>query len=176
MQECSAQKQILVIFILLLCLCLTGCGASKESYEPLKEGDVYRDFTGELADGGSFTLSDHEGKIILLNFWATWCGPCVGEMPAFPQLIEKYGDSLALVAVDSGEKTKTVTDFLDNRGYTFPVVLDTDGSISNMYPTDGIPYTLIIDTDGRIAYINLGAWDADRMFEEYSKMIDSLLQ
>ena len=176
MQECRTQKRILIILAFLLCLYLTGCGESEVSYEPLKEGDAYRDFTGELADGGSFTLSDHEGKIILLNFWATWCGPCVGEMPAFPRLIEKYGDSLALVAVDCEENEKTVTDFLDNEGYTFPVVLDIDGSICNMYPTDGIPYTLIIDTDGTIAYINLGAWDADTMFEEYSEIIDSLLQ
>ena len=142
---------------------------------PIAKGDAYRDFTATLTDGSEFTLSDHEGKVILLNFWATWCGPCVGEMPAFERLQETYGEDLALVAVNSGEDEATVAGFLEENGYTFPVVLDQEYAVSNLYPTEGIPYTVIIGTDGKVASIQLGAGDADAMYEHYCKLIDGLL-
>lgn len=142
---------------------------------PAKVGQTYRDFSGTLVSGDSFTLSDHLGSVIMLNFWATWCGPCVGEMPAFPKLVEKYGDDLTLVAVNIGEDSDTVTAFLEKQGYLFPVVLDEDYTISDLYPTDGIPYTLIIGKDGVISKIHLGADDADTMFETYSSDIDAAL-
>ena len=162
-------KIIAIIIAFVICLSLTACieRRPESPYEAVEVGDKYRDFAGELATGGEFKLSDHEGKVILLNFWATWCGPCVGEMPAFSRLIEKYGDDLVLVAVNSGEDADTVKDFLDKNGYTFNVLLDPDYEISDLYPTDGIPYTLIIDRDGKIYNIHLGASDADTMFDEY---------
>ena len=63
--------------------------------EPINQ-DLAPDFTATLADGSSFTLSEHRGSVILLNFWATWCGPCVGEMPAFEQLNNEYGDEVVI--------------------------------------------------------------------------------
>ncbi|MCM1191289.1 MAG: TlpA family protein disulfide reductase [Butyrivibrio sp.] len=161
--------------VLMLCFMLTACGEEQQS-EPVAEGDEYRDFTVVLADGSDFTLSDHEGSVILLNFWATWCGPCVGEMPAFPRLLEKYGDALTLIAVDLGEKADTVESFLERNGYDFPVALDTEGDIGSLYPSDGIPYTVLIGRDGRIAYIHLGASGADEMYESYCAEIDTLLE
>lgn len=175
------KKLTALVLALLLCLTLTACG-DKETSEITSEppsdplaGTRYTDFTGALLGGGEYTLSDHEGKVILLNFWATWCGPCVGEMPAFPRLIEKYGDDLALVAVDLEEDDQTVADFMAKNGYEFPVVLDTDGAIGALYPTDGIPYTIIIAPDGTISATSLGADGADAMFEHYSQAIDEAL-
>lgn len=156
----------------LLCIALAACGGAEGA---VKEGDAYRDFTASLAGGGELTLSDNKGKVILLNFWATWCGPCVGEMPAFPRLVEKYGDDLALIAVDCGEDEATVKNFLETNGYTFPVVLDLEGKVSALYPADGLPYTLLIDRDGKIVSIHEGAGSADDMFELYSNEIDRLL-
>lgn len=143
---------------------------------PIAKGDAYRDFTATLTDGSEFTLSDHEGKVILLNFWATWCGPCVGEMPAFEKLQETYGEDLVLVAVNSGEDEETVTSFLEENGYTFPVVLDPEYAVAMLYPTDGIPYTVIIGTDGKVAVTQVGAGDADTMYAHYSELIDGLLE
>ena len=97
-------KALCLVLLLALALPLAGCQSEttpEGPAAPIAEGDAYRDFTAPLADGGEFTLSDHEGKVILLNFWATWCGPCVGEMPAFERLQETYGEDLALVAVNS---------------------------------------------------------------------------
>lgn len=141
---------------------------------PVEEGEAYRDFTAVLADGSSFTLSEHEGSVILLNFWATWCGPCVREMPAFSRLLEKYGEELTLLAVNLGEDEETVKSFLDRNGYTFPVALDPDGEIGALYPSDGIPYTVVIGRDGKIACVHLGANGADVMYEYYCAEIDKL--
>lgn len=150
-------------------------GETETASGPIAEGDAYRDFTATLADGSSFTLSDHEGKVILLNFWATWCGPCVGEMPAFEQLQETYGDDLVLLAVNCGEDEATVTGFLEKNGYTFPVALDTEYEISQLYPTDGIPYTVIIGADGKVSATQVGAADADTMYAHYCEVVDGLL-
>ena len=143
---------------------------------PIAKGDAYRDFTATLTDGSEFTLSDHEGKVILLNFWATWCGPCVGEMPAFEKLQETYGEDLVLLAVNSGEDEGTVTSFLEKNGYTFPVARDPEYAVAMLYPTDGIPYTVIIGTDGKVAVTQVGAGDADTMYAHYSELIDGLLE
>ena len=113
--------------------------------------------------------------MILLNFWATWCGPCVGEMPAFEQLQETYGEDLVLLAVNSGEDEGTLKAFLEENGYTFPVALDPRYEVALLYPSDSIPYTVIIGADGKVAAIQLGAADADTMYAHYCELIDGLL-
>lgn len=172
----------MMMAVLIVCALLTGCGAStsedsddstqtsgKDSrvYVALKEGDAMRDFTAEVNDGSSFTLSDHEGEVILLNFWATWCGPCVEEMPAFQKLYEEYGDKISILAVDVSEDKETVDSFLADKDYTFPIAYDEDGSVSNKYPTEGIPYTLVIGKDGTVKNIFVGAKGADEQYKKY---------
>ncbi|MCH5269711.1 MAG: TlpA family protein disulfide reductase [Lachnospiraceae bacterium] len=176
------RKRIIIFMtIFALCLSLTACGNGSSNknnnlYEAVAEGEEMRDFTGELVGGGELKLSDLKGKVILLNFWATWCGPCVGEMPAFPKLMEKYGDDLALVTVNVGEDAETIQEFLDKNSYSELIVfLDEDYAISNLYPSEGIPYTIIIDREGVISATQLGAHDADTMFYEYSSLIDTVL-
>lgn len=151
--------------------------APEESFAPgvIAVGAPAPDFTAQLVDGTSFQLSEQKDKAVLLNFWATWCGPCVGELPAFTRLVETYGDKIALLAVNCGEDEQTVTGFLEQNGYTFPVALDLEGEISSLYPTDGIPYTLIIAPDGTISSIQLGASGADEMFDHYSAELDKAL-
>ena len=188
-------------FMLALCLLLAACGGNPEGGRtdgggegtedkaaaggdgqenqvsgPLQVGDEYRDFTVTQTDGTEFTLSDHEGSVILLNFWATWCGPCVREMPAFPMLLEKYGEELTLLAVNAGEAEKTVKSFLEKNGYEFPVASDPDNEINSLYPSEGIPYTVLIGRDGKIASIHLGADTADAMYAAYCEEIDALLE
>lgn len=150
-------------------------GPAQAQPGPIEVGLAAPDFTATLVDGSSFTLSEQQGKVVLLNFWATWCGPCVREMPAFTRLVDTYGDQLALLAVNSGESEQTVQDFLDEKGYAFPVAADPDWAVGELYPTDSIPYTVIIAPDGTIAGIQLGAADADAMFDHYCQEIDKVL-
>lgn len=146
------------------------------SYLPLSEGDTAPDFTAALADGSEFTLSDEQGKVILLNFWATWCGPCVREMPAFERLKEDYGENVAILAVNCMEDAGTVAAFIEENGYTFPIAIDEEGTVSMKYPTQGIPYTLVINGDGIIQNIYMGAADADTQYKEYKSAIDAVAE
>ncbi len=138
---------------------------------PLKEGDTAPDFTAQLVDGSTVTLSELKGKPVLINFWATWCGPCVMEMPAFERLMEDYGDEISLVAVNCGDDAETVKDFVEENGFTFPIALDEGFEITMKYPSNGIPYTVIVDSEGVITHISTGAADADTMYERYREAL-----
>ena len=138
---------------------------------PIKEGVEAPDFTGELMDGTSITLSELQGKPVIINFWATWCGPCVKEMPAFERLKDDFGDKIGIIAVNCGDDAETVKDFVEENGYTFPVVLDEEYSISMLYPTNSIPYTVVLDAEGKVTHISTGALDADTMYERYKEAL-----
>lgn len=138
---------------------------------PIKEGVQAPDFTGERIDGTSITLSELQGKPVIINFWATWCGPCVKEMPAFERLKDDFGDKIGIIAVNCGDDAGTVKDFVEENGYTFPVVLDEEYSISMLYPTNSIPYTVVVDAEGKVTHISTGALDADTMYERYKEAL-----
>ncbi len=146
-----------------------GTGSIKE----LDEGDVAPDFTVSLVDGSKFTLSDHDDEVVLINFWATWCGPCVGELPAFERLNED-GDAVIL-GVNCAESKSVVNQFVKENGYTYPIAYDEDYTVGYYYPTDGIPYTVVVD-HGIIHEIFVGAYDADTMYKEYSSSISECLK
>ena len=120
-------------------------------------------------------MSENSGEVILLNFWATWCGPCRDEMPAFEKLHREYGDKVQILAVDCAESRDEVDQFISDTGYTFPIAYDEDGSISELYPTDGIPYTLVIGRDGNIKAYYLGSEGADAQYEKYKSSIEEAL-
>ena len=182
-----------VILAMALGLAVTGCGnttskqgqqgnqqesvqeAEQVTYQELAAGDTAPDFTAQLANGDSITLSEQTDKVVLLNFWATWCGPCVGEMPAFEKLAEEYQDEVVVLAVNCLEDEETVNQFIEENGYTFSIAYDVDGSINAKYPTSGIPYTLVIGKDGVIKKIYLGAQDAETQYNEYKNAIEEVL-
>lgn len=142
-------------------------GTQAQPGVPLKAGNKAPDFTAQLIDGSSITLSDFKGKPVIINFWATWCGPCVKEMPAFERLQADFGDKIGIIAVNCGDDADTVKDFASENGYTFPIALDEDYKINMLYPTSSIPYTVVLDANGKITHISAGAVDADTMYEKY---------
>ncbi len=168
---------IFALILALFAVMATGCAKNgeQEVYEALSEGDSAPDFTAETIGGGEFKLSDKSDKVVILNFWATWCKPCVGEMPAFQRLYEEYGDNLEVLAVNSMEDKETVDRFALDNGYTFPIAYDEEGDICKKYPSDGIPYTVIIGTDGKVAKIYLGAYDAETQYKEYKSDLDAIM-
>ena len=131
------------------------------------------DFTVTLVNGDTFTLSDYDDEVVLLNFWATWCPPCVGEMPALQNLYED-GEAV-IIGIDCGETKADVDSFVSENGYTYNIGYDEYYTVEDYYPTDGIPYTLIINK-GVIYKIFVGAYGADVMYEEYGSAIAECLE
>lgn len=115
------------------------------------------DFTlVRLDTGEETTLSALRGKPIILNFWATWCGPCRAEMPALQAAYERYGDDLLVVGVDQGEERAVVERFLDELEITFPVLMDEDMRVGRDYRILGLPTTFFIDRQGIIRQVHAG--------------------
>ena len=120
------------------------------------------DFTIATAAGPSFRLSAYRGRPIFMNFWATWCPPCLEEMPAMERLWRGHKDAgLVMVAVTVDANTKLVAPFIERHGFTFTVGLDTKMEVANAYGVRALPSSFVIDRDGRLAAVAVGprAWD-----------------
>jgi peroxiredoxin/Tfp pilus assembly protein PilF len=119
-----------------------------------------KDFQLEAIDGRKYRLSDLKGKVVLVNFWATWCGPCVGEMPLFVRIYEKYKDRgfelLAISSDDSADRDQ-VARFAKEHRLNFPVLYD--DKVAELYDVDGFPRNVFIDRQGNIRYLQTGAFD-----------------
>lgn len=123
------------------------------------------DFTVYDREGNTVRLSDFRGKPVVLNFWASWCGPCKKEMPDFEEIYKEYGEEIHFVMVnltDGAQETmKTATTFLDSSGYTFPVYYDKDTDAAYTYQVYGIPVTYFINAEGHLIAQGSSALDAE---------------
>ena len=132
------------------------------------------DFTLQLLGGGNTTLSSLRGKVVVLNFWATWCPPCRVEMPSMETLYQRYKDQgLEMLAVNLRENRNVVQQFIQRYGYTFPIPLDLDGMVSSRYGIEAIPTTFIIDRDGVIIGRVVGSiyWDTPQVFAAFDLLL-----
>jgi len=126
-----------------------------------KEPLPARNFEVVDLEGNSIHLSQFRGKVILLNFWATWCGPCKKEMVPMEALYQQCKDSgfiVLAVSLDQGG-VKVVKAFVEKRGLTFPVLIDTSGKAKSTYRITSLPTTFLIDRDGRLLGKSLGPRD-----------------
>jgi len=154
-----------ILIIAILLLPLAACGA-QESAVGVEVGQQAPDFTLELHGGGSVTLSELRGKPVVLNFFATWCGPCRLEMPDFQEIFEEYRDRVPMLGVSAGEAAVVVAGFLAESGYTYPTAYDPDAAVSMIYlpPFGGyIPQTWILDAEGVIVKHIIGGTDAETL-------------
>ena len=120
-------------------------------------GDKAPDFSVEMLDGRTVTLSQLQGKPVLLIFWATWCPPCREELSHLQEgVIDQFGDAITVLPISRGEERTTVEGFLNKMGYTFAVGLDGDQSIYRMYATNYIPRCFVIDAEGVVKYAGVG--------------------
>lgn len=126
------------------------------------------DFTLKTLKGETVSLKDYRGRLIFLNFWATWCGPCRAEMPSMQRLWEEFKEEdFVILAINIQEESKLVSSFMNERGLSFPVLLDEKGKVARTYGIRGIPTTFFLNPEGEIIGKAVGArdWDSEESFE-----------
>ena len=125
------------------------------------------DFTVYDLEGNAYKMSDFRGKPVLLNFWASWCGPCQMEMPDFQEFYETYGEEVHFVIVNltdgQQETVESASEFIAEKGYTFPVYYDTDIDAAMKYGVSAVPVSYFIDAEGRFVAWAQGALSADML-------------
>lgn len=132
------------------------------------------DFTLKTLKGETVSLKDYRGRLIFLNFWATWCGPCRAEMPSMQRLWEEFKEEdFVILAINIQEESKLVSSFMNERGLSFPVLLDEKGKVARTYGIRGIPTTFFLNPEGEIIGKAVGArdWDSEESFQ----LIEELL-
>ena len=133
------------------------------------------DFTGEINDGSTINLKDYHHRFVLLNFWATWCVPCLKEMPDLEKAYQKMGSKkLIVLAVGMGEDKSSISKFAEKHDFTFPMIADSTLEIARLYGVENIPITYLINPEGIIIGRALGIreWASPELIE----FIDSKLQ
>ena len=143
-----------LVVILTLVLLIGGCSSPAPQV-----GKPAPDFQLPNLEGQAISLSDFRGMPVLLNFWATWCGPCRFEMPMIQAIFEESSDTgLVILAVDIGEASSKAKDYIQSGNFSFPVLLDINQDVALEYNIRAIPTTFLIDKDGIIQEIKVGAF------------------
>lgn len=193
----SALKNTILLVAALATLVISSCGQKKPGAAgvPVSPGVIAdaikkagldvptsevssTDFKLEALDGKMVTLSSYRGKVVLLSFWATWCGPCRQEMPAMEKLYQRLKvKGFEVVAVDMMEDKATVSAFVKTSGYTFPVLLDKTGEVggNGLYAARAIPTNYVIDKAGKIVGRKIGIDGPEWTSSEKIAMFESLL-
>ncbi len=125
-------------------------------------GKLAAPFALEDLNGRTVTLADLRGKVVFLNVWATWCGPCRQEMPSIETLYDEFKDNKDFVILAVSQDTRgreAVEPYVERNGYHFEVLLDPENKVGESYDVGGVPETFIIDRDGRIVAHHMGAFD-----------------
>jgi thiol-disulfide isomerase/thioredoxin len=120
-------------------------------------------------------LQDYRGKVVLLNFWATWCPPCVEEIPSLGRLQQAFSkDDLVVLSVDIGESKKEVQAFLQQVPADFPVLLDLDGTTVKQWKVIAFPTTFVISREGiiKLAYFGALEWDNPNVVRQLQELVD----
>lgn len=135
-------------------------------------GMIAPDFSLSDLRGETQSLNQYRGKVVLLNFWATWCKPCTTEMPAMQVAYDRLRDhGLVVLAVNELEDTRKVMDHIREHGHTFPVLLDQDNRVANQYGVFGLPVSVFIDESGRIQeYIKGGLLTEQKIQEMVNRI------
>lgn len=147
--------------------------ADKPSLPPVARPFSAYDFSVMDMDGKQHRLSDYRGKIVVLNFWATWCPPCREEMPSMDRAHKKLiDDDIVILAINVGEDEDTIFKFTGDYPVDFPLLLDRDGEVIKRYPVMGLPTTYIISAEGQVTHRAVGgrAWDDERLLNELRHM------
>jgi cytochrome c biogenesis protein CcmG, thiol:disulfide interchange protein DsbE len=154
----SARRHLALTF--LLCMTAVACDpAFATSFKPWKQGATPPIALKDL-QGQPRSLDEFLGKVVIVNFWATWCEPCIEEMPSLQKLKDRLADEkFVVVGVNLGEGEARIKSFMDKTGATFPILLDRDGVVRKGWKVNGVPATFVLDATGRIRFAYTGVLD-----------------
>lgn len=147
------------IGVLALLATMAACESAAVGRAP-EVGALAPEFASVTLGGDSISLADHEGKVVLLNVWATWCIPCREEIPALQRLHERFAEQglrIVGVSVDARGEERNVKEFAESFGVTYDIWLDPAEQVITTYRVIGVPNTFLIDRDGRVVWKHIGA-------------------
>lgn len=180
----KSNRQLFVLLALIVAVAaaivlLPSCGSrtQKQAEEDIEattlvgEGDAAPDFTVEMIDGSRVSLSALRGKVVLVNFWATWCPPCREELTHVQtELIDRFaGRDFVFLPISRGEERDAVEAFRKQTGYTFPMGLDPDREVYDRYASNYIPRNFLIGPDGKVIAATVGFDE-----EEFAELLDTI--
>ena len=174
--HCRFAALILCMAMLLAALCAGG--ACEETFDTSFLGKPFPDFTVTDTDGNTFTLSealkDHEA--VLINFWATWCGPCKMEMPYIDEAYQQYGDDVVFLLVNltdgSRDTVESATAFVEKEGYSFPIYFDVEYDGVYTYGINAIPTTYFIDENGVLYDTQIGSMTHNMLNQKIEELLN----
>lgn len=179
-QAVKSRGGIPLVLLMVLFLVL-GCEQAKSKQAPQKSipegprvGFRAPGFVVPTLDDQNLSLAGYRGKVVMINFWATWCIPCRVEMPSMENLYEKYrGKGFEILAVSGGESKSVVQPFVENLKLSFPILLDEEFEVHGEYEINAIPSTFLVDKSGMITHRFFGAvdWNNDQSSELIGKLI-----
>jgi peroxiredoxin len=160
----------------MICVALAGLGcAAAAPNDPFASGSAAPGFQLESAGGKAVNLADYKGQVVLLNFWASWCGPCRKEMPILEQLHKQYkSKGFTMVGVNVEPNSSDAINWLKSTPVSFPILFDKDSSVSKLYRVEGMPNTVIVDRSGKVRYVHRGYKPGEE--NEYLDQIRTLIR
>jgi len=163
-------KKQFITFGIALCLGVFSLAAQAEALK-----GVAPDFTLKSNQGKNLRLEEYRGQVVMLNFWASWCGPCRQEMPLMENIYNKYQDlGFTILAVNVDEDSADADRFLKSVPVSFPVLYDNDSKVSEMFSVDAMPTTVMIDRDGNKRFIHRGYKAGYE--NDYAKQVKQLIR
>ena len=158
----SMSKWLIMLPLWLAMAAAVAAGRSDQTLTPIADRPPAPDLDLPDLEGARHRMSDYRGKVVIVNFWATWCPPCREEMPSMQRAYEQLReDGIQMLAVNVGEDEDTVFAFTADYPVEFPLLLDLDSATIQSWPVKGLPTTFVVDPQGRLAYRAIGgrAWD-----------------
>lgn len=163
------------LFVVALSFLIAGFSIAQDDLKEttlLNVGDKLPEFTAKALAGTDLSSAELKGKVALINFWATWCGPCKKEMPLMQKdIFETIKDkNFVMAAISRGEETEIVNKFIGLNKYTFPIYLDKETTVYKLFATKYIPRNFVIGKDGRVKWSSVGFKQEE--FDEMIKVIN----
>jgi len=163
----------LFVFVMLHTGVAVAAEAQQQTLPALAKPFPAPGFTLQGEDGKTYRLSDYRGKVVVVNFWATWCPPCRFEMPSLERAWSTLKDKdVVVLAINVGESADVIFEFTGQSPMSFPLPMDLDGAVIKQYPVTGLPTTYVINPDGMVTHRAVGSreWDDPQLINALLKL------